>query len=391
MQTRLDQEIQNAVDAVKSDYRAAMETENQLGKALEAQKTETLGLSRKGIEYANLLHDSQSNHQLYDNLLARAKETGVTGDYKGSNIQIVDKAEIPRSPILPRTSHDLMIAFIEGCLLAFGLAFGLEYVDSRIRTPDEIKEHLGLPFLGIVPAVGEIKPEEEQVLLVNARVPPGFGEAIRAIRTAVIFSSPDEGARSVVITSTAPSEGKTVVSTNLAASLAQADQRTLLIDGDMRRPRVHEVFAREQEPGLSNVLVGTTEAHEAVRPTSVPNLFVLAAGHLPPNPVELLASNKYREFLHELRHQFDWIIIDAPPVMAVTDAAVLSHGATGVVFVVGAEMTARRNAIAAVEQLTSAKAHFIGAVLNKVDLVGHAYYYSPYYRKDYTRAYERTN
>jgi capsular exopolysaccharide synthesis family protein len=278
-----------------------------------------------------------------------------------------------------------MVGFMAGCLVALGLAFGFEYLDSRIRTPDEISQHLQLPFLGILPAVPHAA--DGSTPLITSGAPATFAEAVRAIRTAVIFSSAAEGARSVLITSTAPHEGKTLVSSNLACALAQSDQRTLIIDGDMRRPRVHEVFKAPCEPGLSNVLVGTSELHEAVRSTGIPNLYILPAGHLPPNPAELLGSNKYAEVLNDLRHQFDWIIVDAPPVMAVTDACVIAHRATGVLFVVGAEMTARRTATFALDQLRAAKAHFIGAVLNRADVQRHAYYYAPYYRKDYTQAY----
>jgi capsular exopolysaccharide synthesis family protein len=291
--------------------------------------------------------------------------------------------------VLPNHSRDLMTSFIVGCLIAIALAFGFEYLDSRIRTPDEIKAHLNVPFLGLVPVLTEKETNGKSALICDA-VPPSFAEAIKAVRTAIVFSSADEGARTVVVTSTAPGEGKTLVSTNLAVALAQADQRTLIIDGDMRRPRVHEVFDRLQEPGLSNVLVGTAELHMAVCRTSVPNLFVLSAGHIPPNPAELLGSTKYRDILHDLRHQFDWIIVDAPPVMAVTDAVIAANNATGVVFVVGSEMTSRRHAAFAIEQLTSARAHMIGAVLNRANVQRHGYYYSTYYRKDYTQAYTKS-
>jgi capsular exopolysaccharide synthesis family protein len=192
-----------------------------------------------------------------------------------------------------------------------------------------------------------------------------------------------------MVTSTAPSEGKTLISSNLAHALAQAEQRTLIVDGDMRRPRVHEVFGYDQEPGLSNVLVGTTQLQSAIRRTDQAFLSVLPAGHLPPNPAELLGSPKYRRLLEQLGRDFDWIIVDAPPVMAVTDAAIISHDVGGVIFVVGAEMTPRRNAQMAIEQLTSARARIIGAVLNRVQLERHSYYYAPYHRKDYSRAYVR--
>jgi capsular exopolysaccharide synthesis family protein len=388
-EAKLQIEIDKVVDSVKNDFLTSQSKEHQLTQALETQKRETLTLNRTGIGYAQLQREAASNRQLYDNLLQRAKETGVSGAFKGSSIRIMDHADIPRTPVLPNTSRDLMVAAVTGCLMALGLAFGFEYMDSRIKTPDELKDHLGLSFLGIVPAVPG-KAEDETVLLNGEGIPPSFSEAMRAIRTSVIFSSADEGARSVVITSTAPHEGKTLVSSNLALSLAQSNQRTLLIDADMRRPRMHGVFDRPQEPGLSNVLVGTTELHDAIVPTAFPHLFFLSSGHIPPNPAELLGSLKYSEVLADLRNQFDWIVIDAPPVLAVTDAAVVAHNATGVVFVVGVDMTPRRNALAAVDQLLAAKAHFIGGVLNRVDVQRHSYYYAPYYRKDYARVYERS-
>jgi capsular exopolysaccharide synthesis family protein len=226
--------------------------------------------------------------------------------------------------------------------------------------------------------------------LLDNGAPPEFAEAMRGIRTAVVFSSASDGARTVVVTSTAPSEGKTLVSTNLGSALGQAEQRTLVIDGDMRRPRVHDVFGCAQEPGLSNVLVGTAQLRTAIRQTSNPYLSVIPAGHIPPNPAELLGSVKYRRLLEELGQDYDWIVIDAPPVMAVTDAAVIANGASGVVFVIGAEMTPRRTAQTAIEQLTAARAKIIGAVLNRANVRRHSYYYAPYHRKDYTKAYVRT-
>lgn len=388
-QARLQTEIDNVVESVRSDFRTAQAREQSLQQALDAQNRDALGLNRRGIEYAVLEREAASNRQLYENLLSRTNESGVTGEFRGSNVQIVDRAEVPTAPILPRTRRDLMMAALFGCLVAFGLVFGFERLDNRIKSPEEIRAHLGLAYLGLVPSVGRKEQQDGPSPLLTNGAPPRFAEALRAIRTSVVFSAPDEDSRTIVVTSTAPGEGKTVVAANLALALAQAGQRTVLIDGDMRRPRVHEVFGKAQEPGLSNTLVNSDKLEQSLQPAGS-GLFVLSAGHLPPNPAELLGSKRYEALLATLRERFDWIIVDAPPVMAVTDAAVLANQAAGVVFVVGAEMTPRPGILAALEQLAAAKAHIIGAVLNRVDVERHSYYYGPYYRKDYTAYYTAT-
>ena len=388
-QQRLATEVDGVINAARTDYLAAKGKEDSMVAALNAQKGESMGLDRKAVEYAALEREAKADRQLYENLMQRTKETGVTGQYRDSNIQIIDAAEVPGGPVLPNVPRDLMVSMLTGLVLAFGLVFAFEYFDSRIKSPDEIKTHLNIPFLGLVPSV-PVK-DGEQMLLGASEVPPAFAESMKAIRTGVVFSSAEEGSRSIVITSTAPHEGKTVVSSNLAAALAQTDQKVLIIDADMRRPRIHEVFGWLQDPGLSNVLVGTSTLADSVRKSTVPNLSVLPAGHIPPNPAELLGAPRFRELLRELGRQYDWIIIDAPPVMAVTDAALVGNIATGVVFVVGAEMTSRRHAAIAIEQLAAAQSRFIGAVLNRANVQRHGYYYSTYYRKDYVRAYTRVS
>ena len=386
---QLEQEIDKVVESIRNEYEIAKGREDALDRQLRAQKAESLSQDNVAIGYLALEREAVSNRQLYNDLMSRAKLTGVTGEYKGTNVQVIDPAEMPRVPVLPDHQRDLIFALMTAFLLAVGLAFGMEYLDSRIKTPDDIKAYLGIPFLGLIPVVPQ-KEKKGPSPLLERGVPAAFSEAMRGIRTSVIFSSAADGARSVMVTSTAPSEGKTVVSTNLADALAQAEQRTLVVDGDMRRPRVHEVFEMAQEPGLSNVLVGAVDVKTAIRSTGNPFLFVLPAGHIPPNPAELLGSARYRKLLEELGKEFDWIIVDAPPVMAVTDAAVVSNGVSGVLFVVGAEMTPRRTAQNALEQLAAARARVIGAVLNRVNVHRHSYYYAQYYRKDYTRAYIRT-
>ena len=385
-ESKIQGEIAKVVQAMRNDYQQSLAQEQSLTNALDQQKNDALALNRKGIEYGVLARDAASNRQIFESLMQRTKETGISGELKTSNIRVVDAAETPRRPVVPNTQTNLLLALSGGVTLAVGLAFFFEYLDNRIKSPDEIKQHLGLPFFGMVPALFDKNLDS---LLISNGVPNNFSESFRALRTNLLFSSVDEGGRSIVITSTGPGEGKTAVATNLAEALAQAGERVLLVDADMRKPRVHTVFGRPQEPGLSNVLVGNAKASEAVQPATVSGLWVMPSGAHPPNPAELLGSKRFKDFMASLQQHFDWVIIDTPPVMAVTDASIVAHLATGVLFVVGSEMTSRHAARRALEQLEHARGRFVGAVLNKVDLKHNAYYYSQYYRREYSEYYQR--
>lgn len=382
-ESKLQVEIDKVVQSVKSDYETALAQERTFVGALEGGKSEALSLNRKGIEFSVLQRDAESNRQVYESLLQRTKETGISGELKASNIRVVDTAEVPGVPFLPKRQQDLTTAAFSGFVLALGLVFLFEYLDSRIKSPQELRSQLNVPFLGMVPAI-DVKAS---ATLLHEGAPPNFAEAIRGVRTNVLFSSAEEGTRIIVVTSAGPGEGKSLFSSNLAVSLAQAGQRVLHVDADMRRPRVHAIFDVAQEPGLSNLLVGDCKPSEAIRKTGVQNLCVLPAGMIPPNPAELLGSKRCDEFFASLRQSFDWVILDSPPVLAVADASILANTASGVVFVVGADQTSRQAARAALEQLEAVQAHVIGAVLNRVDLEKNPYYYSAYYRKEYSRYY----
>ena len=382
-QTKLKTEIANVVQSLRSEYLAARSQEQSLVAALEAQKQEALDLNRKAIDYGVLQRDATSNRQIFDSLMQRTKETGISGELRTSNIRIVDKAEVPRSPIFPNKQHDILMALFSGAVLALSLVFAFERLDNRITLPSEIPDRLGLALLGLVPAV-TLKASHGSPLINNG-VPPHFAEAFRAVRTNVLFSSTQQGSRAIVVTSAAPNEGKTVVASNLAIALAQTGLSVLLVDADMRRPRVHEVFGQSQQPGLSNVIVGNAKLDEAIRSSEIPGLSLLPAGPHPPNPAELLASAPCRELLDKLGQRFDWIVIDSPPVLAVTDAAVLSHVASRALFVVAADMTGRPAVRAAIAQLEAAGAKFLGGVLNRANIEGNRYYYSKYYTREHDR------
>lgn len=379
-EARIKTEVAQIVQSMRNDFEAAVAEERTLSAELNRQKNEAQDLNRSGIQYSVLERDATANRQMFESLLQRTQETGVSGQLKSGNVRVVDEAETPGSPVSPDIFNDMLLATLVGLTLAVGLAFAFEYMDDRIKNPDELKKHLQLPFLGMVPALfdkGNTSP------LLSEGVSAVFSESFRSIRTNVLFSSTDEGGRFIVITSSVPGEGKTVVSSNLSVALAQAGHRVLLIDGDMRKPRVHDVFKRAVSPGLSNLLVGNAIASEAIHESTVPGLWLMPAGTMPPNPAELLGSKRFKDFTAFLVQHFDWVIVDSPPVMAVTDASIVANLAQGLLFVVGAEMTSRRVAQRAVEQLTLSQAKFLGAVLNRVDLEHNSYYYSRYYRPEY--------
>ncbi|MEQ1871750.1 MAG: CpsD/CapB family tyrosine-protein kinase, partial [Vicinamibacterales bacterium] len=245
--------------------------------------------------------------------------------------------------------------------------------------------HLGVPFLGMIPSVP--KGQEVQNPLVTMPGLANFSEAFKTVRTNVLFSTAEDGARSLVVTSAGPGEGKSICSANLAVSLAQSGLRVLLVDADMRRPRVHEIFAVDQEPGFSNVLSGNAKVAEAIKKSPIQGLWLMTAGHIPPNPAELLGSPRYVDFLASLDDHFDWVVVDTPPVMVVADSLVVGNQATGVIFVVGADQTSRHTARNAVDQLTNTNANVIGSILNRADVHRNPHYYSQYYRKEYSKYY----
>jgi capsular exopolysaccharide synthesis family protein len=343
-------------------------------------------MSQESIQFGMLKREVDSARMIFQSLLTSAKETGISTQMRTTNVRIVDPAEQPRSPISPNRSLNMTMGVLGGLMLGLVLAFFLDYFDDRIKNPEEIKAYLDLPVLGLLPAVRGIEASQPYPRM-NAATWPKLNEAFRTLRTNVIFSSAEQGCRSVVVTSTGPNEGKTLVSSNFAISLAEAGLRVLMIDADLRRPQQHNVFQVDQEPGLSNLIVGGIKASEVIRKTSIPGLWILPAGRIPPNPAELLGSARFLEFLKSFSEHFDWMVIDTPPVMAVSDAAPVAHAATGVLFVVRSESVSRYAAQMAIEQLDNTRAHIIGAVLNRVDLDRHAYYYSQYYRKEYADYY----
>ncbi len=371
------------IESAKNEYEAAVIEERSYAGQLESQKGAAMDLDRKSGGYLVLQRQAETNRLVYQSLLQQQKELRVVSNSRTNNVHVLDRAEPPGGPFSPNARRDWFTALMAGLLVALGLAFGIEYLDDTVKTPDDVTDRLRLPLLGLVPSV-----RGKRVPLLSEAVPHDFGEAFRSLRTSLVFTSGSEGPRVVAVTSSQPLEGKTTTACNLGMVLALGGSRVLLVDADLRRPGLHTVIGAQNEIGLSHLLVGQARVRDAVQKTSEPNLFVISAGRIPPNPSELLSSERMRALLSNLRTgPFDWVIIDTPPVLAVTDAVIVSRAVSGVVFVIGSEMTRRVHAERAIETLTGGNPASIGALLNRVDFDRNRYYYSRYYGYHYQNYY----
>ena len=371
-------ELAKAVDAIRHDYESAMLEERTLASALDEQKDLATDLDRKSVAYTVLQRDAESNRELYLTLLRREKELQVLANSRGNNVRIVERATIPRAPFSPNLRRAMVLGGMVGLLMALGLALGLDHINDTIRTPDDVSRRLGLPFLGLIPAV---RGNQDRPVLSGSS---DFSEAIRALRTSLALSHRSTGSAIVVVTSAQPLEGKTTTACNLALALAYGGARVLLIDADMRRPGIHTGLGLDNVHGLADLLSDQATLTASVQRLAEPNLWVMTAGTTPSNPSELLASGKMDALMRQVETgPFDWVVIDTPPVLAVTDASIVTRWASGVAFVVGSEMTRSRLAERAIETLSAARPSFIGAVLNRVDVSSNRYYYTQHYGSRY--------
>lgn len=380
-------ERRKVIEGARNEYEAAVAQERNFGADLDRANAANVDLDRKSGDYRILQRDLDSQRQIFQSLLDRQKQLSVVANSRANNVRLVDRAEPRRAPISPNPRRDWLTAILAGLTVAFGLAFGIEYLDDTIKTPEDVTDRLRLPLLGLVPALGG-----GRVPVLTETVPHDFGEAFRSLRTSLVFTSGGEATRLIAVTSSQPLEGKTTTACNLALALAFGGSRVLLIDADMRRPGLHKAMGLQNDVGLSHLLVGQARVRDVIQKTADPNLFVISAGRTPPNPSELLASERMNAFMANLATgPFDWIVLDTPPVLAVTDAVIIAQKVGGVVFVIGSEMTRRVHAERALETLQSGRARGIGVVLNRVDFDRNKYYYSRYYGYQYKNYYAQNN
>ena len=376
-------EVSRAAQSIKNEYDTTVLEEKTYAQNLNAAKADAQDLSKKSVDYNLMEREANSNRQVYQALLQRENELRVAGNSRANNVRIVDNAEVPKTPD-GQGQRSWPIGIALGLVLAVAVPFMLDYINDTIKTPEDVARQLKVPFLGLVPSVrGDKYP-----LLASSHVPHDFGEAFRSLRTVLLSQYEAAGTKVVLFTSAQPLEGKTTTAVNMAMALAYGGARVLVIDADMRRPGLHRPLRLTNDRGLSQVLVGQARVRDVIQRTVDPNLLAITAGKVPPNPSELLTSERMKTLLSNLAHgPFDWIVIDTPPVLAVTDAVVVAPLVSGVVFVIGAEMTRRRLAERAIGTVVSARPRQVAVVLNKVDFVRNKYYYSRYYGHQYKNYY----
>jgi exopolysaccharide transport family protein len=401
---QLQSETNKAVDHLKGQYLAALQRENMLRASFEKQKQEANKLNESAIEYSILKRDLDSNRTLYEGLLEKLKEAGVTAGLRSNNFRIIDAARVPTSPSEPNIPRNLTFALMLGVISGVGLAFILENMDNTVRTPEQATALSGLPALGMIPlgsksvshgptgkrlVLTPISSKEAVETVTQVRPQSQMAESYRALRTSLLLSNLGAPPKVIMVTSARPQEGKTTTSINTAIVLAQKGVRVLLIDADLRRPSVHKTLGMGPRSGLSNVLTGSATAQQAITTSPVlPNLFILPAGTPPPNPAELLASSNMRDLIAELRAEFDHIVIDTPPTLSVTDAVVLSPRADATILVIRSGQTTKQALRRARDILTQVNAHVAGVLLNAVDLTSPDYYYYYEYQGKYGQYYQ---
>ena len=431
IRAQVNVEIQNSIRGIESNYQQSLEKEKELGAEMQRQRNMTMTLNDAAVQYAILQRDVDTYRQLYNAVLKRMKDVGVEAEAQTSNVSIVDTATAPRIPSYPKKLRDLMVSGILGLLGALGLAFLLDYLDNTLKDPEEAERYLRLPNIGIIPEFSRLNSSSSYGPKIYAPTPAltaelaadgdtpkaltngssngngtngvngsvsrkatpiqelvtehgtysALGEAYRNLRTALLLSRAGAPPKVTLVTSALAGEGKTVTAVNTAAMLAQLGASVLLIDADMRRPRCHRVLGLDNNLGLTEVLTGVRDLHDLIRPTTVANLFILSSGSVPPNATELVGSPKMHQVVTQLQQIYDYIVIDSPPVMPVSDALLLATIADGVLLVTNASRTPKQQVRAARARLEYARAKIFGTVLNRIKIHHSEYQY--YYHRGY--------
>jgi len=357
------------LDELDAEYTQLRKREAELRSAIDAQKTQAANQSRKAAELEAQRKEADSAKSLYEVLLQKLNETDIASSIRSNNVSVVDRASAPQSPVRPQKRQIALAGLLIGLLAGLGLVLARDYLANTIRDPEEIERYLHLDLLAAVP-----RYEAENDSLAT--------EAYQNLRTALHFARRDERGQVVLVTGTAPQEGKTTTIVNLARLLAGSGEKTVVVDCDLRRAQMHQRLGLPREPGFTDFFVRKEPLSSLLRPAPVANLFVLTAGPLPPNPPALLARRTPGDLLDELRREFEWVLVDSPPLASVTDALLLARHSDHTVLVVQHNKVDKKLVKRSVAALRKATPHLLGAVLNVVDVRARSYQYYYYPQKE---------
>lgn len=407
LQSQIAENQRSFEEKLKTDYERAVREEGELKRSLDVAKNETVQQNQASIRFATLQAELDTARGLYTEFLNKTKQADLQLVEQHNNLKVVETAEVPNSPIGPQRLRTIVIGFLVSLIVAVGLAFFLEYLDNTVKSVEDIERVAQLPTLAVIPAISTVAPrlmnekkraESAQALSVSANAGQALTgsfaaagaqgkltklvtldqlssvvEAYRMLRTSVLLSAAGNPPKTILFTSGQPGEGKTTTAINTAISLSQLGSSVLLIDADLRRPTVHRVFKMGQSQGLSTFLSRQVEIDPLINKLWVPNLSVLPCGPIPPNPAELISSERMRLLLRELGEKYDHILIDSPPLINVTDPVILSTMVDGVILVVQAGRSTRDIVRRARQELGSVGAKIFGVVLNNLDIKREGY------------------
>ncbi len=390
VQKQLEGEINKIIIGIQNSYESSLRKENLIRRAFAQQKERVQEMKEKAIRYNILKREADTNRDLYKSLLQRMKEAGVAAGIMASNIQILDDAEPRMKPYSPNKPLNLIIASIVGLFLGLGLALFLEYLDNTVKTAEDVEKLTQLPSFGMIPENSSVKQKRitdgrsyPVEMITHGHPKSMLSEAFRGVRTSILLSFSGKPPQKIAISSPNPGEGKTTTLINTAISLAQTGAQVILIDADMRKPRIHQLFKEENHTGLSTFLSGNADLDTVIKQSSIPNLCYIPSGPIPPNPTDLIGSDIFKKMLEFLETRFGHIVIDCPPILGFADSIILSTYVDGVLLVVSGGKTSRETLKRAKEAIQQVNAKILGVVINRVNVrrndYGYYYYRYPYY------------
>jgi capsular exopolysaccharide synthesis family protein len=383
VQASLDQEITKIVDRIESDYRLAQQQVANVQTLLNEERSSIQSLQGSNFTLTALEREVENNRRVYESFINRLMETNIKSDFNASNVQIIDSATVPEFPIKPNVMLILALSLFVGVFLGVVITYVREAMHSTFRTPEAVEEQLKIPNLGMTIKLAKKDIASIAELQYLKDVQSVFAESINTVRTGLMFSNIDNPPKTILVTSATGSEGKSTLAMNLAASYGQMG-KTLLLEVDLRKPSVAKNLKAPPRSGLTDVLAGTIELEEALlKPSIHSNFRVLTCGTIPHNPIELLASERFKQTLDAFKKEYDHIILDGPPTLPVSDATVIGGKVDGVIVAVRAEVTNIKASKEAIKRLHALNANVVGAVLTLAEPQKMSYYGDHYYAGEY--------